>query len=353
MKKILLSFLIILTFSINSYSQSTGSTNNAVLEYCTGTWCQYCPCGHDIINGFLANYPNTMVLAYHGGQPNSDPWLAPSLNMISTFGFNLYPTGVVGRKSGIIDRGGWNNKVILQSFETPGVTIFITNKTYNSATRTISCDVNFTARMDLEGSFSENIILTENNLIYSQTGNSGCTGASVYHHNHVVKEVINGTMGESITSGNWTTGTTFTKHLHYVIPASVVAENSVINIFVYKQGSSISVDNNIQQSLFFSPTSTTGVGHNGTVVSDYTLSQNYPNPFNPVTNIRYSIPKDGNVTFRVYDMLGNEIGTYVNEVQQAGTYSVVFDGATLASGIYYYKLESNGFSETKKMMLVK
>ncbi|MBS1494460.1 MAG: T9SS type A sorting domain-containing protein [Bacteroidetes bacterium] len=141
--------------------------------------------------------------------------------------------------------------------------------------------------------------------------------------------------------------------MNYVIPADVVADNSVVNIFVYKNGTSISTDYDIQQSLNFSPTITTGVGNNGSLVTDYSLSQNYPNPFNPTTNIRYSIPKDGNVTFKVYDMLGNEIGTYVDGIQQAGTYSVVFDGANLSSGIYYYKLEANGFSETKKMMLVK
>ncbi|CAF3890354.1 unnamed protein product [Rotaria sp. Silwood1] len=207
--------------------------------------------------------------------------------------------------------------------------------------------------MDLTGTFSVNEILTENNLIYSQTGNSGCTGASAYTHHHVVKDMINGNMGESVATGTWTNGTTYTKHMNYVIPASVVADNSVINIFVYKVGTSISTDYDIQQSLNFSPTILTGVGNNGSTVSDYSLSQNYPNPFNPVTNIRYSIPKDGNVTFKVYDMLGNEIGTYVNEVQKAGTYSVTFDGASLASGIYYYKLEANGFSDTKKMMLVK
>ncbi len=354
MKKIILSFLFISLFSINSYSQTTGNQTNAVLEYCTGTWCQYCPCGHVIIDGILSNYPNTMVLGYHGGG-SSDPWLAPSAGMISMFGFSAYPTGVVGRKTTIIDRGLWNNKVIVQTFATPTVTINISGRTYNAAARSAGFTMNATANIDLTGNYFVNFVLTEDNLIYSQTGNSGCTGASVYHHEHVVKAMVNGNLGEALSSGGtWMTGAMLSKSLvDYVLPADVVPDNCRMNVFIYKQGTNISTDYDVQQSIFFPVSTTTGIGNNNGTVSDYSLSQNYPNPFNPVTNIRYSIPTDGNVTFKVYDMLGNEVGTYVNEVKKAGIYSVTFDGANLASGIYYYKLESNNFSETKKMMLVK
>lgn len=354
MKKILLSFLIILTFSLNSFSQTTGTQTNAVLEYCTGTWCQYCPCGHVIIDGILQNYPNTMVLAYHGGG-SSDPWLAPSAGMISLFGFNQYPTGVVGRKTGIIDRSVWNNKVVLQSLAAPNVTIAISGRTYNAATRTAGFTMNATANVDLTGNYYVNFVLTEDNLIYSQTGNSGCTGSSSYHHEHVVKAMVNGNTGESLnTGGTWMTGAMLSKSLiNYVLPADVVPENCRMNVFIYKQGTSISTDYNVQQSIFFPVSTTTGVENNNSLVSDYSLSQNYPNPFNPVTNIRYSIPTDGNVTFKVYDMLGNEVAEYVNGFQKSGIYTVAFDGTNLASGIYYYKLEANNFSETKKMMLVK
>jgi photosystem II stability/assembly factor-like uncharacterized protein len=89
------------------------------------------------------------------------------------------------------------------------------------------------------------------------------------------------------------------------------------------------------------------------VPSSYSLSQNYPNPFNPVTKINYELPKSGLVTMKVYDVLGQEVATLVNEVKNAGTYNVEFNGASLSSGIYFYKLESNGFSDIKKMMLIK
>jgi hypothetical protein len=89
------------------------------------------------------------------------------------------------------------------------------------------------------------------------------------------------------------------------------------------------------------------------IVNDYSLGQNYPNPFNPVTEISYALPKSGFVTLKVYDLLGKEVATLVNEVKKVGNYSVNFNGESLSSGMYIYKLESNEFTMTKKMMLIK
>ena len=85
----------------------------------------------------------------------------------------------------------------------------------------------------------------------------------------------------------------------------------------------------------------------------FTLQQNFPNPFNPETIISYSIPNSGVVTLKVYDMLGREIQTLVNEFQSSKTYSVNFDASDLSSGIYLYKLQAGDFLEAKKMILIK
>ena len=91
-----------------------------------------------------------------------------------------------------------------------------------------------------------------------------------------------------------------------------------------------------------------------TTVSDkYSLSQNYPNPFNPTTNIKFSIPKSDNVTLKVFNILGKEIATLVNEKLQAGSYEVKFDGTNQPSGVYYYKIVSGDYSEVRKMVLIK
>ncbi len=87
--------------------------------------------------------------------------------------------------------------------------------------------------------------------------------------------------------------------------------------------------------------------------NDYVLDQNYPNPFNPVTAIKYSIPEGSQVKLTVYDLLGNQVQTLVDEYKSAGTYSVKFDGAELTSGIYIYRLQAGKFVSTKRMALIK
>ncbi|MCW8813913.1 MAG: T9SS type A sorting domain-containing protein [Chlorobium sp.] len=89
------------------------------------------------------------------------------------------------------------------------------------------------------------------------------------------------------------------------------------------------------------------------VVSGFNLEQNYPNPFNPSTKIKYTITQTSNVVIKVFDILGNDITTLVNEEKPAGNYEVDFKATDLASGIYLYKLIANEFSETKKMILLK
>jgi len=93
----------------------------------------------------------------------------------------------------------------------------------------------------------------------------------------------------------------------------------------------------------------TGAG----VPSEYNLEQNYPNPFNPVTNIKYSVANSAQVTLKVYNLLGQEVATLVNQVQKAGNYVVDFDASNLSSGVYMYRLQSGNVGITKKMMLLK
>lgn len=89
------------------------------------------------------------------------------------------------------------------------------------------------------------------------------------------------------------------------------------------------------------------------IPSKFNLDQNYPNPFNPTTNIRYTLPSDGDVTLKVYNTLGVEVETLVKGLKPAGTYEVKFNADNLPSGIYFYELRMNNSSSTRKMMLVK
>lgn len=89
------------------------------------------------------------------------------------------------------------------------------------------------------------------------------------------------------------------------------------------------------------------------LIKDYVLAQNYPNPFNPTTTISYTIPEDGMVTLKVYDVLGREVATLVNEAQKVGRYEVNFDASRLASGVYFYRLAAGSHVITKKMLMLK
>ena len=91
----------------------------------------------------------------------------------------------------------------------------------------------------------------------------------------------------------------------------------------------------------------------GSVPSAYTLEQNYPNPFNPATTISYSIPKESQVSLKIYDVMGREVVELVSGKQSTGSYNVEFDAASLASGTYFYKLVAGDFISVKKMVLLK
>jgi hypothetical protein len=95
------------------------------------------------------------------------------------------------------------------------------------------------------------------------------------------------------------------------------------------------------------------VAKNLPIISTYELSQNYPNPFNPSTTIEYQIPAPGNVSLKVFDLLGKEVTTLINESRNAGRYSISLDASKLASGVYIYQLKVNDYVSSKKMMLLK
>jgi len=89
------------------------------------------------------------------------------------------------------------------------------------------------------------------------------------------------------------------------------------------------------------------------IPNEFVMNQNYPNPFNPTTRITYQIPELSFVTLKVFDVLGNEIKTLVNEEKPVGYYEIKFDASSLASGIYIYQLHAGSFIETKKMILLR
>ncbi|MBL8007275.1 MAG: T9SS type A sorting domain-containing protein [Ignavibacteria bacterium] len=117
----------------------------------------------------------------------------------------------------------------------------------------------------------------------------------------------------------------------------------------------VNINNSIVQTARW--TTTVGITSLGTEIPVvYNLSQNFPNPFNPSTSIDFALPKSGIVKLMIYDITGKEVAVLLNEFKSAGNYRVNFNGkdyGTLSSGVYYYRLESNDFTDIKKMILIK
>ena len=91
----------------------------------------------------------------------------------------------------------------------------------------------------------------------------------------------------------------------------------------------------------------------GLDADDFFLNQNYPNPFNPVTSLEFGISNSEFVSLKVYDVLGKEVRTLINEFKPAGHHKAVFDGKDLPGGIYFYRIIAGNFSQTRKMLLIK
>jgi len=149
--------------------------------------------------------------------------------------------------------------------------------------------------------------------------------------------------------------------VHEIMDISEYVNNPFTFRYLLKSDDIIFMDgwyvDNVKISVFDFPND---VEQSNQAPTEFCLEQNYPNPFNPSTTFRYSIPNASEVTIKVYDILGKEIETLVNEEKPAGTYEVTWYAANLPSGVYFYQLkatpsggQAGSFGETKKMILMK
>lgn len=332
----------------------TTAPRNVVLEFCTGTWCQWCPCGDDEAHHLSVTYPNSVILAYHGS--GSDPWKNFNGNgIIGLLGFAGYPSGLVDRRLGA--NNGWGSMFTDSEnrlAQNPGATvnITVTSSNYNIGTRQLTVNATATALTTLSGQYKVNYVIKENNMVWPQTGNSYCPGNSTAVHYDVVRNMINNANGENVNTGTWNQNQVYPLTFTTTLDAAWIPGNCEFDIFIYKDNGSLNVSE-VQQGIS-STFTVTGINQQGTNIPDkYELSQNYPNPFNPVTNVHFSIPKSTHATFKIYNAVGQLMGTYLDAFVNAGMYNADIDASNFASGVYYYTLSTPDFTQTKKMILVK
>jgi hypothetical protein len=335
----------------------TNSPRNVVLEFNTGTWCQWCPCGDDEAKHLAQVYPNSVLLAYHG---STDPWASFNGNgiialLLTTPQGVLYPSGLVDRRLGV--NNGWGSMFTdaenrLMNSPAGSVSIVVNSQSYNVGTRVLTVNATATALTTLSGQYKVNYVIKEDNLVYTQTGNSYCPGTTNAIHHWVVRNMVNNAAGENVNAGTWNSGQSYPLTFTTTLGAAWVAGNCSFDVFVYKDNGSLNVSET-QQGIN-TPITIVGINNEGNEVpSVYSLSQNYPNPFNPVTNVHFSIPKDGQASFKVYNVMGQLVETTFEGTIKAGNYNAEIDGSKWASGVYFYTLIAGDFVQTKKMIMTK
>jgi hypothetical protein len=236
-----LAMLVMIVMSIFTFSQTlvAQTQRNLLIEFCTGTWCQWCPCGDYTIENLLAAHPNLIPLAYHG-PVGQDPYSYFQGNeILSTFGFGGYPTGTVDRASGTGDYTSWTSKVNSRVNVPATVSIDI-EKSFNRVTGQLDATIYMTALENLTGQYKYNIVLTEDSLIYNQVNNQVCVPGNGQNwvHNWVVRAMINGYTGEAVNSGStWNLGDMISKTISYNVSSAYNEDKCNLVVFVYKQNS--------------------------------------------------------------------------------------------------------------------
>ena len=336
MKKITLFVAILFTVTFQSFGQTQ---RNPVLEFCTGVHCVPCASADTIIhNTILPALPNAIILAYHGYY--NDPFADfPGSTIMDTLDFYGSPTGIIDRVSGVQFRDVWFSQLNSRNSIPATVAISMT-KSYDTISRDFNASIDFTALQTLNGQFKFNVFLLEDGIVWWQAG-----ADSNYVHDWVVRSIMNGVLGQEVINGTWTQGQVINKTISYNYPVppspgpDIVPDNCSVVVLVYKVGSPLNSNAEIQQAIQDELISL-NVSVSENVLHDAVAIQNYPNPFNDFTTLTYSLEKETQVKIVISDLSGRIVTNLLDEVQLAGDHTLKWDatntmGNLVKSGIYF------------------
>ncbi len=212
-----------------------------LLEQFTGTWCQWCPYGADSVNALLGYLPNARAIAYHGGSASEPMKTVEGDAIIAHLLVSGYPTAAIdrlliniGTSSAIaISRTYWGNVMTQRHASTAPLSIGV-NGTYHQDTREINMNAVLNILQDMTGEFYLNVILTEDNLNYAQVKNVGGSIVTLnpYYHKRVVRKMITGTYGQTLTTSGFTANQVVTTPITYTVPANFDITQCKITVFV-------------------------------------------------------------------------------------------------------------------------
>lgn len=305
---------------------------------------------------------DTMQAFFFNGNTNN-------LQLIETHKGNVTPVATSKLCGAFI--GGPNNEVLFYSEEKDSVIIYSFSEQYGSLNAknylmvlSWSTSVLFDASICqiYEKNFQINPAGIGKNIIFAKSGDMELTAYSGFTKNWTSKQtdqIINGyqagdeiAIGYSVSNAKYWGYSAFDNSYYELVPEGTFVSPSSL------AGGKTAIVIRSNKIYAFTPGDVSPVNEEvNAVVNNYLLYQNYPNPFNPSTKIRFSISEFGFTKLTIYDVLGNEVATLVNEVKPAGEYEVEFNTSSInhhpSSGVYFYQLKTGSFIKTKKMILIK
>jgi hypothetical protein len=281
-------------------------------------------------------------------QNGTGPWSAIRINGTEVLTLNrgddVTVTGTVNENYSVTNLIGVNS--------TANITINSTGNDIPVAQSLSTEDINFTYGGIVSAEKWENVLVKYSNITVTDENADGNPGPSTSNFGEIlVADASNVNTRVELQDGNHQYHNFWEASLEFV-PTRVLVGHTVdaLTGILYYSFSNYKLIPRKDEDFF---NYSVDVEDEINSIYDYKLVQNYPNPFNPSTKIDYSLKSEGFATLKVYNILGQEVVTLVNTMQTAGLHSVNFDASRLSSGIYLYKLDSNGFTQTKKMMLIK
>lgn len=350
MKKLFTLLFVITAFVIMSstvFSQTT--TRTVFFEGFTSSTCSPCASQNPYMAAYLAQKGDTIIgVKYHVGwpSPGNDPMylLNPtqSYDRRYYYGVNSVP---YTRIDGLTFTQSYSNPSALNSLVFPRlaiptpITISVVDQriTGDSIKATITV-TNLSALNS--GSYYLRVMALEELVKYTTA--PGTNGEKNFPH--VFRRSYPSSQGtvHPLAAG------TYTYVFTYSMESAWVA-NSIHTIAFIQEDNSKEIFN--VAGKWTAPTAIVPVSNE--IPRDFSVTQNYPNPFNPRTTVEFSVPKEDYTSLKVFNSLGKEVGTYHSGLTKAGKYKIVLDASEWSSGLYFYKITSGSYSETRRMMLVK
>lgn len=341
-------FVVIISFVL--ISNAFSSQRKVLIEMFTNAHCYACVAAYELFRQYNSTNPlsqKTSFVFYHITQPGVEDSIYFE-NRSESDTRNIYYGSHNTAPLLFMDGAyvGSNIKTWQQYIETKFSTespfdISISG-TKNGDDITIQTSVKKTGTV-LENDLRLHVLLTES--VETYIGKNGVT-PQVY----AMRKMLTGASGESFSVGLGETKTIIKSGL---LKPHWIKEKMFVVAFVQSVSKKTIYQSEMQSVTFFTPTSVNANNSNNSTPTVFQLEQNYPNPFNPTTVINYQLPVNSFVTLKVYDLLGREVATLVNEHKVGGRYSVRFDGSNLSAGTYIYKLSADKFSDVKKIVLIK